>query len=93
MKIFGIKKQQKKQHWNILSDRELALITGASFAIGVLCGIKYFKSRKEEELFDMWMLQKHPELFKDVLDREQIDDIMEKLKDVDLSDIDLSSLK
>ena len=41
----------------------------------------------------MWMLQKHPELFKDVLDREQMDDIMSKLKDVDLSDLDLNDLK
>ena len=41
----------------------------------------------------MWMLQVHPELFKDVLDREQMDDIMSKLKDVDLSDLDLNDLK
>ena len=92
MKIFG-KKQQKKQHWNILSDRELALISGVSFGLGVLCGIRYFKSRKEEELFDMWMLQVHPELFKDVLDREQMDDIISKLKDIDLSDLNLNDLK
>ena len=41
----------------------------------------------------MWMLQEHPELFQDVLNREQMDDIMSKLKDVDLSGLDLNDLK